>query len=341
MQIPCEFQFTKPEIITKIEGFMKDNYSKGFTGQDDALQRATGDEFIKEYLSYYVSRNPDCKSQSNGSKPDSTANIKSHLSDMLSSRPDKTLIENDGIAVTIHPNYSLAEVHDHTFFEIICVISGKCVNVSAGHTLELNAGDIVILAPGIMHSISANDDDCFILNIIINPKVFEKTFLPSFTERDIMYVFFSNVMFQYSKDAFILFHAQNDALITSILWQLNSLSGHNHLYEEQVKVSSLNLLFARLLAYHVNDAVIFNEVFSGMHQDLALLLHYLQGNFTKVTLADTSAFFGYSERQIQRILQKYTGKSFKEIINYLRAGHAARMLVETTKSIDEISAICG
>ncbi|MDR1043331.1 MAG: AraC family transcriptional regulator [Clostridiales Family XIII bacterium] len=338
MKFRYDFQFSKPESLVTIENLSKQHYLA--SEADEFSLSPEAEEFIRRYFSGYFSVTPPSNAVDHLTRENLEVGAY-HLTDIITTsggQPDKA---NCGITACIHTNYSMPVVHDHTFFEVVCVIYGNCLNTSGDQTIEMTEGDILILAPGTKHSISVFDDKTFVMNILINPSVFKETFFHFFSEYDLMYVFFSNVLCSYTVDSFIFFHIDPDPVIMAALYQLNSMERDDLFYDEQIKIPSVSLLFARILAYHEKNAIIYNDVFSGAHQNIALILYYIQEHFNTVTLSELSHFFNYSERQLLRMLKAYTGKGFKETIQYLRVHHAARLLAESDRTVEEIADSCG
>lgn len=68
------------------------------------------------------------------------------------------------------------------------------------------------------------------------------------------------------------------------------------------------------------------------------VISYLQSNYqNEVRLNDVAGFIGMSEAAFSRFMKKRTGRNFIEYLNDLRLGIASRQLVNTSKSIAEIS----
>lgn len=72
------------------------------------------------------------------------------------------------------------------------------------------------------------------------------------------------------------------------------------------------------------------------------VINYLHTNFQKdIRLVDVANFVNMSEVSFSRFMKKRTGKSYIEYFNDLRLGIASRYLVNTNKTIAEISFECG
>jgi len=72
------------------------------------------------------------------------------------------------------------------------------------------------------------------------------------------------------------------------------------------------------------------------------VIGYLNANYQReIHLADVAAHVNMSEVSFSRFMKKRTGKNYIEYLNDLRLGIASRHLVDTTKSVSEISYECG
>lgn len=60
-----------------------------------------------------------------------------------------------------------------------------------------------------------------------------------------------------------------------------------------------------------------------------------------VSLGDVSKEVSMPEASFSRFIKKRTGKTFIDSLNEIRLGHAARLLIDTTQTIAEISYKCG
>jgi transcriptional regulator GlxA family with amidase domain len=58
-------------------------------------------------------------------------------------------------------------------------------------------------------------------------------------------------------------------------------------------------------------------------------------------LSDASKIAGMTEVSLSRFFKLRTGKTFVDTLNDVRLGHASRMLIETTHSVNEIAYKCG
>jgi len=72
------------------------------------------------------------------------------------------------------------------------------------------------------------------------------------------------------------------------------------------------------------------------------IMEFVNSNFSQnVTLGDAAKIAGMTEVSISRFFKLRTGKTFVDTLNDIRLGHASRMLIETTQSVNEIAYKCG
>ena len=74
--------------------------------------------------------------------------------------------------------------------------------------------------------------------------------------------------------------------------------------------------------------------------EFAQMLIYIQTNYRTVTLEDVSKKFGYSQRQIIRIIRSSTDKTFTQLLTQLRMEKAIKLL-SGNLTIEEIAVEIG
>jgi AraC-like DNA-binding protein len=69
---------------------------------------------------------------------------------------------------------------------------------------------------------------------------------------------------------------------------------------------------------------------------------YIQNNFyTKISLKEVADLIFLTESNFCKFFKKATGKTYSDYLNELRINEACRLLVQTEKSINQISFECG
>jgi AraC-like DNA-binding protein len=92
----------------------------------------------------------------------------------------------------------------------------------------------------------------------------------------------------------------------------------------------------------LSDASFNKEIVSFNSRRIEKIMEHINNNFGQnITLSDASKIAGMTEVSLSRFFKLRTGKTFVETLNDVRLGHASRMLIETTQSINEIAYKCG
>lgn len=125
--------------------------------------------------------------------------------------------------------------------------------------------------------------------------------------------------------------------------KLNSLSKKDNGFYSVIEL--LNILYE--LSLDKNSRTLCTGSFS-MQDDssesrrIQKVINYLHANYQKeIRLSDVAGYANMSEVSFSRFMKKRTGKNYIEYLNDLRLGIASRYLIDTTKTIAEISFECG
>lgn len=236
-----------------------------------------------------------------------------------------------------HLRYLPAYWHSHGFIEVACVLQGKCLNYVKNQKIEMESGDICIIAPGTRHAVSAFSDDCILFNFLIRISTFETAFFGVLSQNDILSDFFMQALYHSNQHPYLLFRTGEDQELLNYIGAARREFTRNRQYKSRMMDSILGAFFITLLRNH-GASVILPESRSGVqNENVIYILKYMQANYATITLAELSASFNYSERQIQRIIKDNTGMSFSENIQKLKLKQAARLMQNPDISIAAVA----
>lgn len=92
----------------------------------------------------------------------------------------------------------------------------------------------------------------------------------------------------------------------------------------------------------LSDASFNKEISSYSSRRIDKIMEFVNQNFSQnITLGDAARIAGMTEVSFSRFFKLRTGKTFVDTLNEIRLGHASRMLIDTTQSINEIAYKCG
>ncbi len=135
--------------------------------------------------------------------------IKAESGELLSEFTENTEGFNfkGNILVSHHSRYCPAFIHKHTFFEIIVMLSGSCINCIDDQEYLLTEGDICIIAPGEYHTLK-DSNDSIIYNVLIKHYNFSDSFSSFLLQSNVLSCFFMQSLYSYNYQKFITFHTK-------------------------------------------------------------------------------------------------------------------------------------
>lgn len=132
-------------------------------------------------------------------------------------------------------------------------------------------------------------------------------------------------------------------VILNVKERLDSLSYKENGFDSVIEL--LNILFE--LSVDEQSRILCTGTFvrsddASDSRRIQKVINYLHEHYSKeIHLSDVAAYVNMSEVSFSRFMKKRTGKNYIEYLNDLRLGIASRYLVDTTKSVAEISFECG
>jgi AraC-like DNA-binding protein len=132
-------------------------------------------------------------------------------------------------------------------------------------------------------------------------------------------------------------------VIENVKDRLDSLSDKESGFYSVIEL--LNILYE--LSVDENSRILCSCTFANKDESsdsrrIQKVVNYLHENYQKeIRLNDVASHVNMSEVSFSRFMKKRTGKNYIDYLNDLRLGIASRYLVDTTKTIAEISYDCG
>lgn len=228
-------------------------------------------------------------------------------------------------------------LHFHEEFELNFIQNGKGAKRVIGDHMEMIDNlELVLVGPNLQHgwfTHKLKGQSLHEITIQFHRDLFDEKFL----HRNQMS--FIRKMFEKSLRG-ILFSKETTKFITSRLIALPQKHGFDSVLE---LISILHDLSAsgnqRILS---NTSFNNTESISYNSRRVSIVMEHLKKNFDKeVSLREVSKLASMSEVAFSRFFKTRTGKTFVDTLNEVRLGHASRMLIETTKSINEVAYHCG
>lgn len=228
-------------------------------------------------------------------------------------------------------------LHYHEEFELNFIQNGKgAKRVIGDHIEEIDDLELVLVGPNLQHgwfSHKLKGQPLHEITIQFHRDLFDDKFL----QRNQMS--FIRKMFEKSLRG-ILFSKETTEAITPRLLALTERHGFDSVLELLSILHDLST--SRNLRTLSNTSFNNTESISYNSRRINIVMEYLNKNFHReVSLSEAAKLIAMSEVAFSRFFKVRTGKTFVDTLNEVRLGHASRMLIDTTQSINEIAYRCG
>lgn len=256
------------------------------------------------------------------------------------------LKEGETISVLIHsqdevPPKQLPYFHNHTYFELIYVYHGTCINRFQDHEIELHQGDILLLNPNVLHAPYIMEPTDCVFNVMLSKKLFETSMMSLLSDNKFLSEFFFNYLYQMNQTRdYIYFPTHHnpsiDETVTGIIYEyINKQPFYIKIME-----SGLSMLFGLLTRQYAFDHHI-EEHIRSKTAVLPDMIAYINEHCKDITLNELEQQFSYSSSYISKLLKKHTGQSFSDLVCKFRLDHACELLQNTNLSMSELSELVG
>lgn len=210
------------------------------------------------------------------------------------------------------------QLHFHSYFELFYVKRGSLTIMFESHEIILKPHDLLVIPPLIPHIFKCSSHDILRYNINFNvEKNGVKTSLNLYEKLSSAlhkpYVFFTNVP------------SVNDPLsnLCAAIVQNNKYTISMHFHEFIIAVLGIS---DELSVPALLDAAAFDSNMARIYK----IHNVINQNFTsKLSIKQIADMLFLSTRQVNRIIQQYYGKTFRELITQMRMNAASSLLSET------------
>ncbi|MCT3398033.1 AraC family transcriptional regulator [Lentilactobacillus hilgardii] len=241
---------------------------------------------------------------------------------------------NSEIVVFKHLRYLPIMMHTLEFVKISYILQGTCEFFLNGKVYHLGQGDLIIVAPNIEQAFFADKDDDIVVNIIMRRSTFQDAFSPLLMEQNDISEFFLQMLYQKEFSQTVLFHCDRDEDIENLIVNLYQESQTSRHGSRIIMNSYVLLLFGQLIRNHSNDA----KMLMGRvnEQSTSNIIQFIRNNRTTVNLKLVAQQFNLSQGYLSRYIKRETGYSFSALLRDLKMREAAKLLVNSELSVEEI-----
>ena len=226
-------------------------------------------------------------------------------------------------------------IHFHPEYELNFIYHGKGVRRIVGdHSEEISDIELVLVGPNLVHGWELHNCRCkeiyeitiHIQQDLLNEKMLSRRIFKGIRD-----------MLSRAKHG-ILFSEESTLKVMPRLMLLPKLNGIQYFLEFVAIMNELaDSSDQKLLSTQASEL----HDFQNSHS-IKRVYEFIQENFhRKIRLNEISQLVNMSPVSFNRFIKSRTGKTFINYVNDTRISYATRWLIETEKSISEISCDCG
>ncbi len=239
------------------------------------------------------------------------------------------------IEIRPHTRFAHFPKHRHNYAELVYVCCGSATHIiNDTDKIILQEGDLLFLNQSATHEILPAGQDDIAVNFIILPEFFDRILSMMERENVLRSFLISTLSSHDSQITYLHFQAKGilpiQNLIENMLWNLiDKKPGTNTINQITMGLIFMNLsVFAESMAQSQTG---------NYEQDLIFrILKYIEAHYKSGTLTDISAEVKLPPYYISRLLKKYTGQTFKELLQQQKLQQAVYLLSQTTLSVNDI-----
>lgn len=248
---------------------------------------------------------------------------------------NKLLKRGKLIEIRPHTRFAHFPRHRHNYVEMVYMCKGETKHVINGNEeLSLKTGDLLLMNQNAFHEIFPASESDIAVNFIILPEFFNYA-IKLMDNQNALFEFLVSTLSSSSKGCdYLYFKTENILPIQNLLENMIWTIINKQTYRNTVNQITMGLLFLNLLEY---TDTLYQDTIKTYEQKLIFSsLKYIKSHYQKGTLEELSATLDLPPYTLSRLLKKYTGFNFKELLIRQKMGQAAYYLSRTSLPTESI-----
>jgi YesN/AraC family two-component response regulator len=112
-------------------------------------------------------------------------------------------------------------------------------------------------------------------------------------------------------------------------------------YSSRVCENYMEILFSEVLRSYSKTCMHYDLDSGSRQTKMVAILEYMKNNYANLTLEKLAQFAGYDKAYLGKIIKKYTGLYYNDVINQYKLEHVKMYLESTECSIEKIAEVLG
>lgn len=243
---------------------------------------------------------------------------------------------SDEIETMVNWPGQVSPYHVHKWIELAYVYSGECRILVKDTEMILKKGQFILFDTDVPHLVGETGGNNILINFMFDKNCLSNHFFSQLSRDSIVTRFLvESLNKQVNHDKYMVFQTEANERIPNLVGYFLCEYFDGSICRQDI----LNSCMTWILCELIHDYQRQENAQDGNAKDIriATILRYLENNFADCTLEKTADFFGMSPNYLTSYIKKYTGYSFKQLVQQYRLKKAAKLLKTTKLSVQTIA----
>ena len=216
----------------------------------------------------------------------------------------------------------------HIFHHILItyVYSGTLIMTVEKEKITLNKGDIIVLDRHVPHSVERTSANDLGINIILNDDYFAKKFINRLPSNKLMSQFIIELMNSKRPHThYLVFNTQDNIHIHNCIQNILCEYFEYDFSSDDIIDNYIMILITYLARTNQSHTNLSISMFKNQKL-LDEILAYIKENYKDGNLKNMCNQFGYDHSYTSKLIKKFSGKTFKQLVNEERMKNASILL---------------
>lgn len=268
--------------------------------------------------------------------------VMSHEAAPASTRHDGVLVVPDtpplagSVALRRNSRFNPVPEHVHCHIEISYVYAGTCPQTIDGRALTLQENQVLLLDTNCPHAIGGLGAGDIMMSLVLDRSFLRENLLDTFAHDGILSQFLVNALNdQADHNRCVRFHSEGSRRVRRYFQELMCEYFDPSSNADRITMNLLQLLFAELIGVYEADYQ--QRATAGGAVSALDLVRYIEQHYRDVTQEGVARHFAISPNYVSVLLKRHTGMTFMQAVQAQRLGHAASLLRNTDRPVEEVA----
>ena len=240
------------------------------------------------------------------------------------------------LVTTKQDRFQAVPFHIHEWIELNYMYSGSCTITINDTSVKLEKGQATLINTNAPHSISECREEDILINFLIRRDYLDGNFFSRLSKDSYLTDFFIGALnTKKEQDNFIIFHSEKSSHLPVYISQFLCEYYDNSISSDNILDCLMTLILCELINVFEND--LSHEKKDSAETAVGPIIRYIEHNYNTCTLKSTARFFNMHPNYLSVYLKKYTGLTYKKLIQKQRIRQAANLLKNSSLSVEDIS----